>query len=204
MTAQPEIALFLARADNGVVGADGDIPWKIPGEQRHFKELTMGKPMVMGRRTFESLPGLLPGRRHIVLTRDTDWSVPGAEVVHSVEEAISVADAPVIAVIGGAQVYRLFEPIAHRLEITEVHLAPLGDAIAAVVGAVNHHVDLGIGSSAAITTAGILLASILVTPDTAATWARIKFTLLFIASTAFAAASRATTGALVQAAVVTK
>ncbi len=126
-----EIALFLARADNGVVGAEGDIPWKIPGEQRHFKDLTMGKPMVMGRKTFDSLPGLLPGRRHIVLTRDADWSAPGAEVVHSIEQAIAVAAAPVIAVIGGAQVYRMFEPIAHRLEITEVHMDPPGDAIIA-------------------------------------------------------------------------
>ncbi len=124
----PEIALFIARADNGVIGSDGDIPWKIPGEQRHFKELTMGKPMVMGRKTFDSLPGLLPGRRHIVLTRDRGWSAPGAEVVHSVEEAIALADAPVIAVIGGAEIYRLFEPVAHRLEITQVHLSPPGDA----------------------------------------------------------------------------
>ncbi|MBO9574733.1 MAG: dihydrofolate reductase [Sphingobium sp.] len=128
MNPSPEIALFFARARNGVIGSEGDIPWKIPGEQRHFKELTMGKPMVMGRRTFDSLPGLLPGRRHIVLTRDRTWSAPGAEVVHSVEEAIEVADAPVLAVIGGAEVYRLFEPIAHRLEITEVQIDPPGDA----------------------------------------------------------------------------
>ncbi|HZV57217.1 MAG TPA: dihydrofolate reductase [Sphingobium sp.] len=128
MAETPEIALFIARADNGVIGSEGDIPWKIPGEQRHFKDLTMGKPMVMGRKTFDSLPGLLPGRRHIVLTRDRNWSAPGAEVVHSVDEAIRVADAPVIAVIGGAEIYRLFEPIAHRLEITQVNLSPPGDA----------------------------------------------------------------------------
>ena len=82
----------------------------------------------MGRKTFDSLPGLLPGRRHIVLTRDARWSAPGAEVATSVEGLLAlVADAPVVSVIGGAEVYRLFEPIAHRIELTEVHLAPEGD-----------------------------------------------------------------------------
>jgi dihydrofolate reductase len=128
LTDVSEIILFFARASNGVIGSDGDIPWKIPGEQRHFKELTMGKPMIMGRKTFDSLPGLLPGRRHIVLTRDRGWTAAGAEVVHSVEEAITIADAPELAVIGGAEIYRLFEPVAHRQEITEVHFDPPGDA----------------------------------------------------------------------------
>ncbi|MBN8817763.1 MAG: dihydrofolate reductase [Sphingomonas sp.] len=125
---RPEIVLLLARADNGVIGADGDIPWHIPGDLKRFKAMTMGTPMVMGRKTFESLPGLLPGRRHIVLTRDTHWQAEGAEVVHSVDEAIAVGGGPVLSVIGGAEVYRLFEPIADRLEITQVALAPAGDA----------------------------------------------------------------------------
>jgi dihydrofolate reductase len=129
MSQTPEIALFFARARNGVIGSEGDIPWKIPGEQKHFKALTMGKPMIMGRKTFDSLPGLLPGRRHIVLTRDSGWSAHGAEVVHSVEQAIAIADAPVLAVIGGAEIYRLFEPVAHRQEITEVQFDPPGDAV---------------------------------------------------------------------------
>jgi dihydrofolate reductase len=124
----PEIVLLFARAANGVIGADGDIPWHIPGEQRRFKAMTMGTPMVMGRKTFDSFPRPLPGRRHIVLTRDRDWRKAGAEVVHSVEEAIEIADAPVISVIGGGDIYRLFEPIADRIELTHVALSPPGDA----------------------------------------------------------------------------
>ena len=125
---RPEIVLLLARADNGVIGSDGDIPWKIPGDLKRFKAMTMGTPMLMGRKTFDSLPGLLPGRRHIVLTRDANWQAEGAEVVHTVEEAIAAAQAPVLSVIGGAEIYRLFEPLADRLEITQVHLSPPGDA----------------------------------------------------------------------------
>jgi dihydrofolate reductase len=124
-----EIVLLIARADNGVIGADGDIPWKIPGEQARFKSLTMGTPMIMGRKTFDSLPGLLPGRRHIVMTRDLLWQAPGAEVAHSVADAIALAGgSPIVSVIGGAQVYDLFEPLALRMELTEVHCAPEGDA----------------------------------------------------------------------------
>lgn len=122
-----EIFLVVAVADNGVIGHDGTLPWHVPADLRHFKALTMNKPMVMGRKTFESLPGLLPGRRHIVLTRDPDWSEDGAEVAHSVEEAVHLANAPHVAVIGGAEIYRLFLPLAHRIEWTEVHTAPDGD-----------------------------------------------------------------------------
>lgn len=128
MTAHPEIVLLLARADNGVIGRDGGIPWHIPGEQRRFKTMTMGTPMVMGRKTFESLPGLLPGRRHIVLTGDPEWQEEGAEVAHSVEEALRLANAPHISVIGGAEIYRLFLPHADRIELTEVHIEAEGDA----------------------------------------------------------------------------
>ena len=85
------ITFYLARADNGVIGLDHIIPWHIPGEQRRFKAMTMGKPMVMGRKTFESFKAPLPGRRHIVLTRNPDWSAPGAEVAHTREEAIGAA-----------------------------------------------------------------------------------------------------------------
>lgn len=127
--ARPEIVLLIARAENGVIGSEGDIPWKIPGEQKRFKAMTMGTPMVMGRKTFDSLPGLLPGRRHIVLTRDENWQAEGAEVVHSVESAIEAAQAPVLSVIGGAEIYRLFEPMADRLEITQIAISPPGDAV---------------------------------------------------------------------------
>src|SRR5690606_2118052 len=126
--ARPEIVLLLAVADNGVIGAEGAIPWHIPGEQKRFKAMTMGTPMVMGRKTFDSLPGLLPGRRHIVLTRDPAWQAAGAEVVHDVAAALAVAQGPVLSVIGGAEIYRLFEPVANRIELTQVHIAPAGDA----------------------------------------------------------------------------
>ncbi len=122
-----EIVFYLARADNGVIGDGGTIPWHIPGEQRRFKAMTMGKPMIMGRKTFESFPAPLPGRRHIVLTRARSWSAAGAEVAHSPAEALARAgDVPEIAVIGGAEVFALFD--ADRVELTEVHAAPPGDA----------------------------------------------------------------------------
>ena len=124
------ITFYLARADNGVIGLDHIIPWHIPGEQRRFKAMTMGKPMVMGRKTFESFPAPLPGRRHIVLTRDPHWSAPGAEIAHTRDGAITLAgDVPEIAVIGGAEIFRLFDDLADAVELTEVHLAPEGDAV---------------------------------------------------------------------------
>jgi dihydrofolate reductase len=123
------IIFYLARADNGVIGAGGSIPWRIPGEQRRFKEMTMGKPMIMGRKTFESFPAPLPGRRHIVLTRDADWAAQGAEAAHDAETALALAAAPEIAVIGGVEIFRLFEGRADAVELTEVHCAPEGDAV---------------------------------------------------------------------------
>ena len=122
-----EIVLILARADNGVIGRDGDLPWRLPADLRHFKALTLGHPMVMGRKTFDSLPGLLPGRRHIVLTRDAAWTGEGAETAHNPPDAIARAAAPTIAVIGGAEIYVLFLPLAHRIELTEVHVDAEGD-----------------------------------------------------------------------------
>lgn len=124
---RPEIVLIVARADNGVIGADGQLPWHLPADLRRFKQLTTGAPMIMGRKTFESLPGLLPGRRHIVLTRATDWAEDGAEVVHSVEKALTLANAPHVSIVGGAEIYKLFLPRADRIELTEVHLSPEGD-----------------------------------------------------------------------------
>ena len=123
----PEIIFFLARADNGVIGDGDTIPWRLPEDQRRFKSLTMGKPMIMGRKTFESLPGMLPGRRHIVLTRDRNWEADDAEIVDSVEQALKIANAPHIAVIGGAEIYKAFLDRADRIELTEVHIRPKGD-----------------------------------------------------------------------------
>lgn len=123
----PEIILFLARADNGVIGDGDSIPWRLPEDQRRFKSMTMGKPMIMGRRTFDSLPGMLPGRRHIVLTRDAEWEADDAEIADSVESALKIANSPHIAVIGGAEIYKAFLERADRIELTEVHIAPDGD-----------------------------------------------------------------------------
>ena len=123
----PAITIVVARALNGVIGRDNRLPWHIPGDLKRFKALTMGSVMVMGRKTFESLPGLLPGRRHVVLTRDPDWHAEGAEVARDAPTALALAgDAPV-SVIGGAAVFDLFEPIATRIELTEVIAEVMGD-----------------------------------------------------------------------------
>jgi dihydrofolate reductase len=119
----PRVTLVVARATNGVIGRDGTLPWRISADLKRFKRLTMGSVMIMGRRTFDSLPGLLPGRRHIVLTRDREWSAEGAEVTHSVEEALALAGDEPVSVIGGAEIFELFLPHGDRLELTEV----LGD-----------------------------------------------------------------------------
>lgn len=124
----PEITLILARASNGVIGADGKMPWHLPADLRRFKQLTMGRPMIMGRKTFDSLPALLEGRRHIVLTRDPDWQEEGAEPAATIESALRLANAPQVMVIGGAEIYALFLPIADRIELTEIALEPKGDA----------------------------------------------------------------------------
>jgi dihydrofolate reductase len=123
----PEIILVLARAANGVIGIDGKLPWHIPADMRHFKQLTNDRPMIMGRKTFDSLPGLLEGRRHIVLTRDPDWAEDGAEVARSPEAALKLANAPHVCIIGGAEIYQLFLPLADRIELTEVEAKPAGD-----------------------------------------------------------------------------
>ena len=103
------------------------MPWHIPADLRHFKQITKGRPMIMGRKTFDSLPGLLDGRRHIVLTRDTAWEEDGAEVAHSVEAALKLANGPHVCVIGGAEIYALFLPLADRIELTEIAATPEGD-----------------------------------------------------------------------------
>jgi dihydrofolate reductase len=124
------ITLIVARAANGVIGRDGKLPWHLPADLKRFKALTMGQPMIMGRKTFESLPGLLPGRRHIVLTRDPTWHRAGAEIVRTTDEALSTAG-PDAFVIGGAEIFALFEPLADRWELTAVHDAPAGDVMMA-------------------------------------------------------------------------
>ena len=128
---RPRITLVVARAQNGVIGRAGKLPWHLPADLKRFKALTMGSVMVMGRKTFDSLPGLLPGRRHVVLTRDRDWSAEGAEIARSVDEALQLARGERISVIGGAEILDLFLPLADRIELTEVLEEVPGDTIMA-------------------------------------------------------------------------
>jgi len=121
------ITLVFAAAQNGVIGRDGTLPWHLPADLKRFKALTLGKPMVMGRKTFESFPAPLPGRRHIVLTRDAGWSASGAEVALSIEQAFALAGGDV-SVIGGAEIFRLVEDRADRAEVTIIHRDYEGDA----------------------------------------------------------------------------
>ena len=116
-----EVIFVVARADDGTIALDGQVPWRIREDLQRFVTHTSGRPMIMGRKTFDSLPGLLKGRRHIVLTRDRQWSAPGAEVAHGVNEALDLAGKGAVTVIGGVEIFRLFEPYATRFELTEVH-----------------------------------------------------------------------------------
>lgn len=134
----PRLFIVVAVAEDGVIGRKGTLPWHIPADLRRFKALTMGRPMIMGRRTFESLPGVLPGRRHIVITRDTAWHAPGAEPARALDAALALAgDVPEIAVVGGAEIFALALPHTARIELTtvqttvpdgDVHMPPLGPA----------------------------------------------------------------------------
>ncbi len=121
------LTIVLARAINGVIGRDGTLPWHIPADLKRFKALTMGSAMVMGRRTFDSLPRLLPGRRHIVVTRNRDWRAEGAEVAHDFAGALALAGADPVTVIGGAEIFALAVPLAARIELTEVLTEIAGD-----------------------------------------------------------------------------
>jgi dihydrofolate reductase len=140
--ASPEIVLIVAVADNGVIGAHGAIPWRLKSDQARLKAMTMGKPIVMGRKTFMSLRRPLPGRTNIVVTRDADFRARGAVVTTSFADARAIARgdalrrfATEIAVIGGAEIYAQWMDGADRLEITEVHARPEGDTRFAAIDA---------------------------------------------------------------------
>ena len=122
------ISIIAAVARNGVIGYEGRMPWHLPEELAHFKAVTMGHALVMGRATFESIGRVLPGRRTIVLTRDPAWQHPGVEAAHSFAEAVSLAGpADEVFVAGGAQVYAEALPYAHRMVLTEIDAEPEGD-----------------------------------------------------------------------------
>ena len=141
-TARPEIVLLVAVAENGVIGAGGTIPWRLKTDQQRLKTMTMGKPVVMGSKTFVSLRRPLPGRTNIVVTRDADYRAAGAVVTTSFDAAHAVATgdalrrfATEIAVIGGAEIYAQWMDRADRLEITEVHARPEGDTYFSAIDA---------------------------------------------------------------------
>lgn len=130
-----DLVLVLARARNGVIGNRGALPWHLPDDLKRFKRMTVGKPVIMGRKTFESIGKPLPGRQNIVLTRDPDWRAEGVSVVANLAEAIAAAGldprarAEGIMVIGGAQIYAEALPSATRIELTEVDAEPEGDTV---------------------------------------------------------------------------
>ena len=134
------ISLILARADDGVIGRKGALPWHLPADMRRFKALSWGKPCLMGRKTWESLPAKfrpLPGRTNIVVSANPNFTAPGARVVASLEAALACAgDAPETMVIGGATLYRTILSLADRVYLTEVHISvPDGDTVFAALPA---------------------------------------------------------------------
>lgn len=122
------ISLIVAAADNGVIGRAGELPWRLADDLKRFRRITMGKPVIMGRRTWESIGRPLAGRDNIVITRREDYVAPGGTVVGSAEAAIAAAGgADEVMVIGGAEIYSLFLPHAERIYMTRVHAEPDGD-----------------------------------------------------------------------------
>ena len=122
------VAIIAAVARNGAIGRSGALPWRLSSDLKRFKVLTMGKPLVMGRKTFESVKRPLPGRRVIVVTRDPAWTEPGVEIARNLNEAIALgADAAEIMIGGGGEIYAQALPLTRRLYITEVDLSPAGD-----------------------------------------------------------------------------
>ncbi|MBL6959275.1 MAG: dihydrofolate reductase [Rhodospirillales bacterium] len=130
--AEIPVSLIVAVAENGVIGTAGDLPWRLPEDLKRFKALTMGKPIVMGRKTYDSIGRPLPGRTNIVITRDSTLTIDGAVVVASLQDALAVgaAENPAeIMVIGGGEIYALALPLAGRLYLTEVRAVVEGDAV---------------------------------------------------------------------------
>ncbi len=128
------ISLIWAMADNGVIGRDNRLPWRLPIDMQHFMTTTMGKPVIMGRKTLESMKSPLPGRTNIVLTRDPLWQRDGVQVAGDLPEALDLAEQQGLIdgidetmIIGGAEIYSLALPLAERLYVTQVHAEPAGD-----------------------------------------------------------------------------
>ena len=134
-----KINMIYARAANGVIGKDGAMPWHLPEDLAHFKRLTQGWPVIMGRKTWDSLPPRfrpLPGRINIVITRQTDWKEAGAQAVASLDIALKLCRASAeVWIIGGAQIYAQAERLAQRIEVTDIAQDFDGDAYAPTLGA---------------------------------------------------------------------
>ena len=131
---KPRISLIVAMARNRVIGCNNRMPWHLPADFAYFKRITLGHPIVMGRKTFESIGRILPGRRNIVVSRNRDFLVDGADVMHSLDEAISSCqDNEEVFVIGGAALYAAALPHADRLYITEVDVTPAGETLFPVI-----------------------------------------------------------------------
>lgn len=134
----PRISLIYARAANGVIGKDNTIPWHLPEDMAHFKRTTLGCPVIMGRKTWDSLPPRfrpLPGRANVVITRQPDWNEAGAQPASSLADALKLcSQSEEVWVIGGAQIYAQAEPLADRIEVTEIAQNFEGDAFAPRLG----------------------------------------------------------------------
>lgn len=127
---KPLISAVVAMARDGVIGRDNAMPWHLPDDLKRFKQLTMGKPMLMGRKTFEAIGKPLPGRTSLVLTRDPSWQAKDVIAVRSVDEALAkVGDVPELCIVGGAEIYKLTLPITQRIHLTRIHANIPGDAV---------------------------------------------------------------------------
>jgi dihydrofolate reductase len=128
--AKPVISIIVAMAENRVIGKENSLPWHLPADLQHFKAMTIGKPIIMGRKTWESLPGKLPERPHIIISANPDYSADGCMVVNSLEQAIEAAgDVPEVMIVGGAMLYAQALPLADNIYLTMVETEADGDTL---------------------------------------------------------------------------
>lgn len=138
----PIVRIVVAYAQNRCIGRDNSLPWHIPADLAHFKQSTLGHPIIMGRKTWESIGRPLPGRKNLVISRNPDFSTPGATLCQSLDEALQqCADAPVVCIIGGAQIYEQALPRVDEIYATEVHELVKGDSFFPPLGAEWHEVE---------------------------------------------------------------
>lgn len=129
MSGDMTISMIVAAAENGVIGRDGDMPWKLSADLKNFKSITSGHTIIMGRKTWDSIQRLLPGRTTVIITRQPDFHVDGALVVGSVEAAIAATEDPSPFIVGGAEIYRLALPLVTQIFLTRVHSEIEGDTV---------------------------------------------------------------------------